>query len=336
MTSQITAAAVGRRHGDAAIGVDVGGTKTAIGILDSATLSLLSSVTIPTRRTDGGRAVLQDIGVQIGAMTGQAARLSRHVRGVGLAVPEIVDPQGRITSGAVIPQFDQLAVSELLAAPAPVRIEADVRAAALAEAVLGAGQRLSYFIYLTVGTGISYCLVRDGTPVTGVRGGALNIGTSVLADLPESDHGTPVELVLEDSASGAALVRSYVAGGGTATRAEEVLAAAQDGDELATSIAQAGARALGTAIALLVNLLDPEAVIVGGGLGSAETEYWASAVTWARRRVYSDAARSLPIRHAQLGAAAGVIGAGIVGLLASPPDRTGRCGSPEPRTATQP
>jgi glucokinase len=316
--------------------VDVGGTKTAIGILDSATLSLLSSATIPTRRTDGGRAVLRDIGVQIGAMAGQAARLSRHVRGVGLAVPEIVDPEGRITSGAVIPQLDQLAVSELLAAAAPVRIEADVRAAALAEAVLGAGQRLSYFIYLTVGTGISYCLVRDGTPVTGIRGGALNIGTSVLADLPESDHGVPAELVLEDTASGAALVQSYVAGGGTATRAEEVLAAARDGDELATSIAQAGARALGTAIALLVNLLDPEAVIVGGGLGSAETEYWASAVTWARRRVYSDAARSLPIRHAQLGAAAGVIGAGIVGLLASTPDRTGRCGGPEPRTATQP
>ncbi|MGH3217468.1 MAG: ROK family protein [Streptosporangiaceae bacterium] len=336
MTSQLTAAGIGRHNGDAAIGVDVGGTKTAIGILDAATLSLLSSATIPTRRTDGGTAVLRDIGAQIGVMTGRAARLSRHVRGVGLAVPEIVDPEGRITSGTVIPQWDQLAVIELLAAPAPVRIESDVRAAALAEAVLGAGQGLSYFIYMTVGTGISYCLVRDGTPVTGIRGGALNIGTSVLADLPDSDHRVPAELVLEETASGAALVRSYVAGGGTATRAQEVLAAARDGVELATSIVQAGARALGTAIALLVNLLDPEAVIVGGGLGSAETDYWTSAVTWARRRVYSDAARSLPIRHAQLGAAAGVIGAGIVGLLTNPPDGTGRCGSPEPRTATQP
>jgi glucokinase len=323
MTSQRTAASIGRHNGDAAIGVDVGGTKTAIGILDAATLSLLSSTTIPTRRTAGGTAMLRDIRDQIGAMTGRAAQLGHRIRGVGLAVPEIVDPGGRITSGGVIPQWDKLAVAELLAAAAPVRIESDVRAAALAEAVLGDGQRLSYFIYVTVGTGISYCLVRDGTPVPGIRGGALNIGTSVLADFPGTDHGVPTELVLEDTASGAALVRRYVAGGGTATRAEEVLAAARDGSELATSIVQAGARALGTAIALLVNLLDPEAVIVGGGLGSAETDYWASAVTWARRRVYSDAARSLPIRHAQLGPAAGVIGAGIVGLLASSPAGAG-------------
>jgi glucokinase len=321
MTSRRTAAGISRHDGDAAIGVDVGGTKTAVGILDAATLSLLSSTTIPTRRSDGGKAVLEDIGAQIDVMAGCAARLGRRIRGVGLGVPEIVDPEGRITSGAVIPQWDQLAVAELLPAAVPVRVEADVRTAAFAEALLGAGQQLNYFIYLTVGTGISYSLVRDGSPVPGTRGGALNIGTSVLADIPWNARGGQRELVLEEIASGPALVRTYVAGGGTATRAEEVLAAAGAGDVLAADIVQTGGRALGTAIALLVNLLDPEAVIVGGGLGSAETAYWQHAVTCARQRSYSDAARSLPIRHAQFGAAAGVIGAALVGLLAgSPPN----------------
>lgn len=323
MTSRLIAAGIHRHEGDAAVGVDVGGTKTAIGILDAATLSLLSSTTIPTRRSAGGEAVVEDIGAQIATMTSCAARLGRRIRGVGLGVPEIVDPAGRITSGAVIPQWDQLAVAEMLPATAPVRIEADVRTAALAEALLGAGQQLNCFVYLTVGTGISYSLVRDGCPVTGTRGGALNIGTSVLADTPGNAGGGQRGLVLEEIASGPALVHAYVAGGGTATRAEEVLAAAKAGDGLAAGIVQTGGRALGTAIALLVNLLDPEAVIVGGGLGSAETTYWVPAVTWARRRMYSDAARSLPIRHAQLGAAAGVIGAGLIGLCPCAPSKVG-------------
>jgi len=68
-------------------------------------------------------------------------------------------------------------------------------------------------------------------------------------------------------------------------------------------------------MALLANLLDPEAMIVGGGLGSADTPYWSSAVAWARRYMYSDAARAMPIQHAELGADAGVIGAGLIGLL---------------------
>ena len=196
----------------------------------------------------------------------------------------------------------------------PARIEADVRAAAFAEAVLGAG-RWTYHVYLTIGTGISYCAVYQGRPVAGAHGGALNIGTSVLADLP--GHGSARErVVLEDLASGAALVRRYAAGGGSARRAEEVFAAAGDGDPAAAALVDDAARTLGTGIALLVNVLDPEAVVVGGGLGSADSVYWSSAVTWARQYMYSDTARAIPIRHAELGADAGVIGAALIGLLA--------------------
>ena len=299
----------------------MGGTKTAIGLIDAATLSLLANHTIPTRRTMGGATVLQDIHAQLKSMKNRATLAGRTVRGIGLAVPEIIDPEGRITSGSVIPQWHHLAVTELLGTVAPVCVEADVRAAAFAEATLGAGQGLSYYVYVTVGTGISYSLVRDGMPVTGTRGGALNIGTSVLADFPDNRVHKSHQLVLEEIASGPALVKKYVAGGGTATRAEQVLTAAQDGDLLATDVVEAGARALGTSIALLINLLDPEAVIVGGGLGSADTIFWSSTVSWARRRVYSDAARTLPILQAKLGSDSGVIGAGLIGLLNGSPSR---------------
>ena len=73
--------------------------------------------------------------------------------------------------------------------------------------------------------------------------------------------------------------------------------------------------ALGIGIALLVNLLDPEAVITGGGLGSADTEYWAAAERWARYYAHTHAADTV-LTRGQLGPDAGVIGAGLVGLLA--------------------
>ncbi|HUY45670.1 MAG TPA: ROK family protein [Streptosporangiaceae bacterium] len=293
MFAGVNAARIGRRDGDAAIGVDVGGTKVALGLIDAASLSLLTRATIPTRRDHGGADVLRDTDTQLKRMAGQAARWGRRVVGIGLALGKV----------------------------APLRIEADVRAAAFAEAVLGAGRHLTYYVYLTVGTGISYSAVYKGRPVAGAHGGALNIGSSVLADLPASGSGTQ-QLVLERIASGHALVERYVASGGTARRAEEVLAAARHGDPLAASIVDEGARTLGNAMALLVNLLDPEALIAGGGLGSADTAFWSTAVACARRRMYSDTARSLPILHAQLGADAGVIGAGLVGLLGGAPRKT--------------
>ena len=93
------------------------------------------------------------------------------------------------------------------------------------------------------------------------------------------------------------------------------LAAARGGDPAASAVLDVGAQALGIGIALLVNLLDPEAVITGGGLGSADTEYWAAAERWARRYAHPHATDTV-LTRGQLGPDAGVFGAGLVGLLA--------------------
>jgi len=321
-----------RRDGAAAIGVDVGGTKTALGLIDAASLTLLATDVIPTGPERGGEAVLRDVSARAAALAEAATQLGRHTVGLGVAVPEIVDLAGQITSNAVIPRWNELPVAAVLGAIAPTAVEADVRAAAFAEASLGAGQDYGYHLFLTVGTGISYCAVGAGRPFAGAHGGALNIGTSVLT-LPVADGG-PLdteafvdgwpsaegrpgahEIVLERVASGSALVQRYTARGGRAQRAEDVLAAARDGDAAASEVVDTGAKALGIGIALLVNLLDPEAVITGGGLGSADTEYWAAAQHWARHYAHSHAADTV-LTRSQLGPDAGVIGAGLVGLLA--------------------
>ena len=321
MFSGLSLEAIDRQRGNAAIGIDVGGTKVALGLLDAAELSLLESVVIPTRRDRGGQAVLADVRAAAGQLAERATDLGRRVSGIGLVVPEIVSLAGEIVSGYVIPQWDELPVAGVLSEIAPVRVEADVRAAAFAETVLGAGQGYDYLVFVTVGTGISYTAVYQGRPIAGSRGGALNIGTTVLARLPEhcaehsaAEHrGEPREIVLERIASGSALVERYVARGGTAEGAADVLAAAQRGDRAAAEVLDEGARTLGLAIALLVNVLDPEAVIVGGGLGSADTPYWQATRDYTRQYLHDFAAGTVLARGA-LGADAGVIGAGLTGL----------------------
>jgi glucokinase len=322
MFSELSLAGIDRRDDAAAIGVDVGGTKTALGLIDARTLTLLDRRTIPTGRDRGGQAVLRDIAGHAAALDAAAARLGRRTVGVGVAVPEIVSPAGEITSSAVIPGWNELPVAPALGMIAPVLIEADVRAAAFAEASLGAGRRYGYHLFVSVGTGISYCPVSGGRPFAGVHGGALNVGTSVLT-LPEAAAGADdaacaghEDAVLERVASGSALVQRYTARGGTAQRAEEVLAAARAGDLAAREVLDTGAEALGIGIALLVNLLDPEAVITGGGLGAADTEYWASACRWARCYTHEHAKQTALVRG-ELGPDAGVIGAALAGLLAA-------------------
>src|ERR1700677_158993 len=298
----------------AAIGVDVGGTKTALALIDAASDTPLAMRVIPTGRERGGAAVLRDIEEQVASLAAQSAGLGYQVTGIGVVVPENVNLAGQITSTAVIPQWNELPVASVLSAVAPTVIDSDVRAAALAEAVLGAGRDYGYHLFLTVSTGISYCAVRGGRPFAGAHGGALHFGTSVLAVLPDGQ-----ELRLEDVASGGALVRRYAARGGArggaVQRAEEVLAAAAAGEPAAVDVLASGAQALGAGIALLINMLDPEAVVIGGGLGSADTSYGEEARRWASCYVHAHA-RGTPVIRGRLGGDAGVIGAGLIGLNA--------------------
>ncbi len=252
MFADLNLADIDRRDGDAAIGVDVGGTKTALGLIDASSLSLLATRVIPTGRDRGGEAVLRDVRAHAAALAAEAARLGRRATGLGVAVPEIVSLAGHITSSAVIPRWNQLPVAAVLSEIAPAVVEADVRAAAFAEASLGAGRDYHYHLFLTVGTGISYCAVGAGRPFAGAHGGALNIGTSALAPLAAGQGGPagpdgpgPDAFVLEQTASGSALVRRYAAGGGTAQRAEDVLAAARGGYLVAAEPVETGAKALG-------------------------------------------------------------------------------------------
>jgi glucokinase len=292
-----------------AIGIDVGGTKIAAGLLAVATGEIITRRRTPTRLDRLGATALDDA---VALARDLAAGAPGPVAAIGIGVPELVDPHGGIVSAQTLAWRD-LSVRERLAAIAPTSIEADVRAAALAEARLGAGRPFGDFAYISLGTGISSTLVIAGRPYPGARGGALVLASGSIA-IPCPRCGDLTSFVLEDYASGPALAARFQTATGVAVGgAEAVIVAAEAGDAAACAIVVSAAEALGSAIGWLVNVADPAAMVVGGGLGSAPGLYWDHLTDAIRRHIWSDAARSLPLRQARLGADAGWIGAALAG-----------------------
>jgi len=295
---------------DVALGLDVGGTKIAAGIVARPDGKLLEKRVFPTRAERDGDSILAEAVASAEELMARARALGARVAGIGIAVPELVD-RGSIASAAVL-GWRGLPVRERFSELAPCVIEADSRAAALGEAKYGAGRPFKDFFYVTVGTGIGSAFVKDGRPHAGARGSAGTLATGPLTTLCSS-CGAESRSVLEEIASGPALVARYnrLRPGG-ATRAEDVTAAAAREDAPAQGVVRSAARSLGSALGLMVNVLDPEAVVVGGGLGTSGGLFWETLVASVRDHIWSETHRDLPVIQAAFGADVGVVGAAAV------------------------
>ena len=260
------------------VGIDVGASKIAAAGVDVTTGEVLREVRAAT--PGGGQAALDacvELSVQVAPGKADA---------VGIGLCEFVDLFGNPTSAYTV-DWLALDVQGAFGDSVPVRIESDVRAGALAEARFGAGRGFGSFVYVTVGSGVSHCLVVDGRPFPGARGNAIVTGAP------------PVEF----SIGGLALARRA----GVAS-AEDVLA-----DPAYAALVEGAAEELGSALATLVNALDPEALVLGGGLGLVDA-YRARVVAAARAGIEHQVTRKLPIVPAALGPRSGVVGAALAAV----------------------
>jgi glucokinase len=299
-----------------AIGLDVGGTKTAGGLVRFPSGEVIARRRVPTGELRSASEILTDA-VEMARELARAVPAGGRLAGIGLGVPELVDLNGQITTGSVI-DWRSEPLANRFSGIGPVWAEADVRAAALAEAIFGAGRPYQLFVYVSIGTGISSTFVQDGRPYAGARGNALVLASSPLSTLcPQCE--TWVRTTLEEFASGPGIARRYNLGqpATSASQAEHVLAAASRGDPSAAQIVREAGEALGAGVGFLVNVLDPQAVVIGGGLGLAGGLYWETLVESTRRHIWADATRDLPILPAALASDAGFVGAAAHAWLRS-------------------
>ncbi|MEU9335624.1 ROK family protein [Streptomyces sp. NPDC048290] len=286
--------------------LDIGGTKIATGLVTAD-----GTVLHHTERPTAVEGRLRDPGLH-GTVTAarsllaEAGRRGLTVVALGAGFPEYVAADGRLTSREVLAwdvQPGKLLGAELPGVP--VTVGSDVRCGALGEAHHGAGAGREDFLYVSLGTGLSSAYVRHGTPLPGRRGEAIALGEfEVPASVDPGWRGN-----LEQYCSGRGIGdRRTALGGATTPGAREVIARAAQGDPVADHVLATAGAALGTVLAMAVRLLDPAAIILGGGLGSAP-----GPVRSALEAAYAERTGARPdappLLTAALGPAAGLIGA---------------------------
>ena len=288
----------------ATIGVDIGATKIACGVLKEE--QFLSKTTIPTPQ-EGWRSVLDSIVNTIRILQ----KSHPGVTEVGVGVPGMHDlARTEVLFAANIRGFTNVPIVDYLGErlACPVALENDANAAGLAEAILGAARYASSTMFITISTGIGGCIIADGQLWRGFHGIAGEIGhVTRVPDGPMAPSG--VAGALEAVASGTAIERDATFVFRKPTSTAEVFRLAQDGDRRAEQIVHTAMRYLGMAIADVQKLLDPEVFVIGGGVASVGEYFYGHVQNYAREfaRGFSD----VTIVPAHFGVDAGVIGAAI-------------------------
>jgi glucokinase len=251
---------------DLVIGVDVGGTTVKAALLDSGGREYGRSEQ-PTPRQVGPDAIVAtiiDAIVELRRHVPEAGRL----RAVGLVVPGVVDAQHGIAVYATNLGWRDLPIRQIVgeAIGLPVILDHDVRAAGLAELELGAGRGSHEMLFVALGTGIAAAVITRGQLATGATGMAGELGH--LPVFPDGEWCACGQRgCTETYASGAALSRRYSAVSGiSGVTANDVLSRASAGDDLAQRIFSDAVTALGRALVDYVLIMDPEVIIIGGGL----------------------------------------------------------------------
>ena len=288
------------------IGVDVGGTKISVAVLEGATLHEPR-----VRKTDtSGAAQLLDQLVD-------AIREAGPARAVGVAVPSVVDLEtGRVRASVNVPLAD-IALRDVLheRLGIAVVVDNDATCAALAEAYDDDGALVArHLVMFTIGTGVGGGIVIDGRVYRGATGAAAELGHTIVgADLRKAPFADAEDFPrpgsLESLAAGTALNEL---GAGHGIPAGTVVDAARDGHPGALAALDLLGRRLGIGIANAINMFDPDLVVIGGGVSAAGELLLAPAREQAQRFVLHGVGTKTEIRVARYGARAGVRGAALL------------------------
>lgn len=294
------------------LGIDLGGTKTALGLVQGGTVLARARIDTPQTGFDSVVAAIAEAARALLADHPELATISHA--GIGSPGPLDFD-SGRILWAPNIYGMEDgpivAALEELLGLP--VELENDANAAGFAEHLYGAARGLSSSVYLTLSTGIGGGLFIGDQVIRGAHGIAGEVGHMTV--LPGGPVGGDGHLgTLEAIAAGRAIARDATYGYGLALEAPEVFERARKGERTALSIIDNATEFTALGMANIVKLFDPAAFVLGGGLTSAGDFYLERIRTALDRYLVSYPQPE--VRLAELGGDAGIIGAAAVAARA--------------------
>jgi len=310
--------------GNYIIGVDLGGTKihTALAAGDGG---ILAETRIPTEADRGPAHVIGRIVASIRQVQEEAGAFPGSIGVVAVGAPGPLDAARGIIHFAPNLRWRGVPLKQLLEEQISMRVvvDNDANLAALGEHVFGAGRGKENVVYITVSTGVGGGLILGGRLYHGASDGAGEIGhMTVLPDGPLCGCGA--RGCLEAVSSGTAIAREarrlVESGGGKNILARAgndpgrinsavVAAAAAEGDLEAISIISSASRFLGIGVASIINLLNPDVVVLGGGVMEIGEPVWNGVRMEVAARVLEAARARVQVVPAGLGRRSGVLGA---------------------------
>ena len=310
-----------------ALGIDLGGTKILTAISDQQG-TLLSSDHCETPAENGPEAVLQAIDGSVASTLQKASLDIDRISAIGIGAPGPSNPKtGVLHTSPNLPGWHDVPIRNMIKEEYGKRtfLVNDANAAALAEYHFGVGRGSCCLLYVTVSTGIGGGIVINGEIYAGAHGTAAEIGHMTVSDKgPRCNCGNTG--CWEALCSGTALagrardriesgeatdILSYAEGDVNNVTARVVGRAAQGGDALALRLVGETAQFLGIGLANLINILNPDVIVLGGGLIQMGRMLLEPALTVARQRAFNVAFESVRIETATLGKNSGVLGAAI-------------------------
>lgn len=307
------------------LGIDLGGTKILTAIVDPAG-NMLSRDHSVTPAAKGPDAVIQSILNSVNHALKQSAVSPASLRAVGVGAPGLSNPEtGVLFTSPNLPGWQDVPLREIIEKSLGKRayLINDANAAALGELYFGAATGARNFIYITVSTGIGGGIVIDEKIYTGTLGISGEVGHMTINDQgPLCNCGN--RGCWETLASGTALAREarreiqegavttlleYAGGDLEKVTAEGIHKAAQGGDGLARRLIERTGYYLGVGLANLINLFNPELIVIGGGMSNIGDMLLKPAFLEAGRRAFKQSYAAVRFAQAELGRNSGVLGA---------------------------
>lgn len=322
-----------------ALGIDFGGTKLLAGVVDLDSGEVIATAKKRTSAKDGPKEVLDRIHAVAEAALESAKVKPKQLAGIGVGAAGQVDAEQGVLLGT--PNLSQAVIDLPIAASlrkrfdVPTALRNDVQVAATGEMTFGAGKGVSDFVCCFVGTGVGGAVVSGGRLLMGASGSAGEIGHMVVdtggrlcgcggrGHLESYSSRTAItfslmgdlkrgrESLLRELAPELSTAAMWPESG--AVRSGVLQEAIARGDQLVIETITEAGRYLGYGLASAINLLNPQRIVLGGGVIEAVDLMFDVAVEFARRESLAAPAASVDFSRAALGDYAGVIGAALIG-----------------------
>ena len=272
------------------IGVDIGGTKTSIGIVDIKSGKILKKISIPSKKNSNDKKNLDFI-------ISQTLSLAKNssIKKIGIGVPELINNKG-IIRGAYNFKWHNKNLAQYFPKNFLVKVDSDVRCHLRAEKFYGHGKKNNNFIYVNIGTGLSYSHYKNNRIYSGANGFAIHFASSKIS-LYDPKNEKKVSLTPEGLYSGNAIMQYLKKTKSTKKKSKYL-----------NNISESLASLIGN----LINSVDPGLIVLGGGVVLNNSEFRKLLIRYTRKFIFCDDVKSIKILLSKLKVDTGVIGAAAI------------------------